>query len=143
MNEFWKTLLIALIPAVVTAIISLLSSYLIGKRNLTAEIEKLEKEHKNELAKLMKQHEIDIDSLNKAHSNEVEILKLKHQQELELKQKDLENAIARQEKEAEVSAMKDFMGGLIGGITSTALNSPEVKSQMSDAISKVFKKGGK
>ena len=132
MNEFWKTLLIALIPAVVTAIISLLSSYLIGKRNLTAEIEKLEKEHKN-----------DIDSLNKAHSNEVEILKLKHQQELELKQKDLENAIARQEKEAEVSAMKDFVGGLIGGITSTALNSPEVKSQMSDAISKVFKKGGK
>ena len=53
MNEFTKTILIALIPSAVTAILSFFSSYFLAKRKCYEEFKKITEEHKNELEKLI------------------------------------------------------------------------------------------
>ncbi len=55
--EFWQTLLIALIPSVITAIISFITSSLLAKRNLKIELTKMKEQHNFELEKMKAEFE--------------------------------------------------------------------------------------
>lgn len=136
MNEFTKTILIALIPSAVTAILSFFSSYFLAKRKCYEEFKKITEEHKNELEKLMKQHAIDIDSLNQKHANEMEIQKLKHSHDLEIKEKEYEMSMKQKEKEVETQTMYGVLGTAIGDL----MNSPAVKQELHKQLKDAFNK---
>ena len=70
--EFIKTLLIACIPAISTAVITGFVTYFVARKNATAQINVVKEQNKHDLEKLMKQHEIDIENLKEAHRLEME-----------------------------------------------------------------------
>ena len=59
-------------------------------------------------------------------------------------QKEYELKLKQQESEAEntvkFGAMKDLFGGIMGGMVSSAMNSQEVQTKITDAINDAFKK---
>ena len=143
MSEFWQTLLIACIPSLLTGIITFLVAY----KNASSQIKIVKEQNKHDIEKLMEQHKVDIEALKEQHKMEIETIELKHAHELELKQKDFENELVKQEQSAEntakYGAMKDIMGGLVGGIVSTTMNAPEVKGEFTKAITDALKNRGK
>ncbi len=140
MDEFVKTLLIACIPALITGIIS----YLVAHRNSSAQIKVVKEQNKHDLERLMEQHKIDIEALKEKYRLEAEEKEKDQTRKLELMQKEYEYKLKQQEKEAEnnakFGAIKDVFGGLVGGMISSAMNTPELQKQMSDSFSEAFKK---
>ena len=138
MGEFFKTLAIAAIPAIITGVLS----FLIAHRNAESQIKIVKENNRHEIDRLMEQHKIDIESLKEKYRLEAEEKEKEHNRELELMQKEYEYKLAQQENEVknDVAAglMKDAFGGLLGGMFSSAFNSPEIKKQMTDSLSKAF-----
>lgn len=139
MNEFLQTLLIACIPAVVTGIVT----YLVAHKNASSQVKIIQEQNKHDIKKLMEQHKIDIASLKEKYRLETEEKDREHTRKLELMQTEYELKLKQQESEAEntakYGAMKDLFGGLMGGMVSSAINTPEVQQQMSKAFTDVFK----
>lgn len=140
MIEFIKTLLIACIPSVVAGI----GTYLVARKNASSQIKIVKEQNKHDLEKLMEQHKVDIDSLKEKYRLESEEKDRDHTRKLELMQKEYELKLKQQESEAEntakYGAIKDVFGGLMGGVVSSAMNSPEVQKQMTEAFADAFKK---
>lgn len=140
MDEFLQTLLISCIPAVVTGIVT----YLVAYKNAAAQIKIVKEQNKHDLNKLMEQHKVDIDSLKEKYRLETQEKDREHTRKLELMQKEFELKLRQQENEAEntvkYGALKDVIGGLMGGMVSSAMNSPEVQKQMSEVFADAFKK---
>ena len=134
MVEFIKTLLIACIPSVIAGV----GTYLVARKNASSQIKIVKEQNKHDLDKLMEQHKVDIDRL------ESEVKDKEHARKLEIMEKEYEYKLRQQESEAENSAkygaMKDVFGGLIGGMFTSAMNTPEVRKQMSDSFAEEFKK---
>ena len=137
--EFIKTLLISCIPAIITGIVT----YLVAHKNATAQIKVIKEQNNHDLEKLMEQHRIDIDSLKEKYRLEAEEKDREHIRKLELMQKEYELKLKQQESEAEntakYGAVKDIFSGLMGGMVSSAINTPEVQQQMSKVFTDAFK----
>lgn len=142
MSEFIQTLLISCIPSIITGLVT----YLVAHKNASDQIKVVKEQNKHDLEKLMKQHKVDVDSLKEKYRLEAEEKDREHTRKLEIMEKEYEYKLKQQESEAEnaakYGAMKDVFGGLVGGMFTSALNTPEVQKQMTDAITDAFKKKG-
>lgn len=143
MIEFIKTLLIACIPSVIAGV----GTYLVAKKNASSQIKIVKEQNEHDIKKLMEQHKIDIDSLIEKYRLEAEEKEREHVHKLELMQKEYDLKLKQQEREAEntakYGAVKDIFSGLMGGMVSSAINTPEVQQQLSKAFTDAFKtKGG-
>ena len=97
MDDFLKTLLIAIIPAVLTSIIT----YLTATKKTKSSMNELKESNKHEINRLMEQHKLDIESIEKKHMLELESKNREHEHRLELMQKEHENELVRNEKFSE------------------------------------------
>ena len=139
MVDFFKTLAIATIPAIITGVLS----FLVAHRNAISQIKIVKENNKHEIDRLMEQHKIDIDSLKEKYRLEAEEKEREHNRKLEIMQKEYEYKLGQQENEVQneltAGLMKDAFGGLMGGMFASALNNSEVQKQMTDSITKAFK----
>ena len=135
MDEFWKTLLIACIPSLLTGLIT----YFVAHKNASAQIKVVKEQNKHDLDKLMEQHKIDIENLKEAHKLEMESKEQDHKNRLELQQKEFENGLLKQQKEGEnamaAEALKGVFG-MFGSALNTARDTPEGKQLINDSIKK-------
>ena len=135
MDEFWKTLLIACIPSLLTGLIT----YFVAHKNASAQIKVVKEQNKHDLDKLMEQHKIDIENLKEAHKLEMESKEQDHKNRLELQQKEFENGLLKQQKEEEnamaAEALKGVFG-MFGSALNTAMDTPEGKQLINDSIKK-------
>ena len=140
MNDFVQTLLIACIPAVITGIVT----YFVSHKNASSQVKIVKEQNKHDLEKLMEQHKVDIDSLKEKYRLEAEEKDRDHTRKLELMQKEYELKLKQQESEAEntakYGAIKEVLGGLMNGMVSSAMNSPEMQKKISDTFADAFKK---
>lgn len=120
-SSLWIQLLIGIVPAIVSGIIS----FFISMKQFKNEIKKVETNNKHEIDKLMKQHEIDINSL-----------KEKHKMDLELNEQD----IMKKEKELSDSAMYSMMDGATKDLFSGIFNSKEFQEEISKKMKESFNK---
>ena len=135
MDEFWKTLLIACIPSLLTGLVT----YFVAHKNASAQIKVVKEQNKHDLDKLMEQHKIDIENLKEAHKLEMESKEQDHKNRLELQQKEFENGLLKQQKEGEnamaAEALKGVFG-MFGSARNTAMDTPEGKQLINDSIKK-------
>lgn len=140
MVEFFKTLAIATIPAIITGVLS----FLVAHRNAISQIKIVKENNKHEIDRLMEQHKIDIDSLKEKYRLEAEEKEREHNRKLEVMQKEYEYKLGQQESEVQneltAGVMKEAFSGLVGGMFASALNNSEVQKQMTDSITNAFKK---
>lgn len=124
--NLWTQLLIAIVPALITGV----GSLIIAIKKCKNEINTLETNNKHEIEKLMKQHKIDIEALNeKEHQLKIEEIKVQNEQE-----------ILKREKELSNSAMYSMMGDATKDLFAGIFNSPEFKEEMSKKIKEGFNK---
>ena len=109
MSEFIKTLLIGVIPAVITS----LGAYLIAVKNFKSSLKTVQVNNKHDLDKLMEQHKLDIDGLKEKHKLEIESKEKDHVHKLEIMQKEHENELIKNSKSSENGVMFGALGGLI------------------------------
>lgn len=132
--ETIKTLLIACVPAIISALVS----FFLAKSQAKQEINRLQIANKHDIEKLMEQHRVDIDSIREGHRLEMESKEKDHQYKLELIQKEHENELIRKEHEIENSAKFNAAGsimtGLFNNVFGGALNSPELQSEITKRI---------
>ena len=101
------------VVSIVCALIAMLSSIMISRKQIKGEIEKL-----------IKQHELDLETEREKHKNELEKSELEHRHQLELIQKETENRMGE---------------GVVNTFISEVIKTPEIRSQ----ISKGFMQSGK
>lgn len=77
--NLWTQLLIAIVPALITGV----GSLIIAIKKCKNEINTLETNNKHEIEKLMKQHKIDIEALNEKHRLDIETKEKEHQLKIE------------------------------------------------------------
>ena len=132
--ETINTLLIACIPAIISAIVS----FVLAKNQAKSEIERLQLANKHDLEKLMEQHKVDIDAIQEKHRLEMDTKEKEHQYKLELIQKEHENEIIRKEQELENTAKYNTAGniatGLFNSVFGGVLNSPEVQGEITKRV---------
>ena len=78
--NLWTQLLIAIVPALITGV----GSLIIAIKKCKNEINTLETNNKHEIEKLMKQHKIDIEALNEKHRLDIETKEKEHQLKIEV-----------------------------------------------------------
>ena len=104
MQEIINTLLVSCIPAVITGVVT----YLTTSRKAKTQISSLQESNKHEIEKLMKQHEVDIESLKEKHQLEIEKSEQEHRHKIEIME--IEH---RKEKEQSNAAMYSVMADVI------------------------------
>lgn len=130
--NLWTQLLIAIIPAIITG----LGSLIISLKTCKNEIKTLETNNKHEIEKLMKQHEIDIENLKEKHKLESQAKEQEHNLKIKEMKTECENEILKKEKELENQAKYGAMGDIFKGMFS----SPELKKQLDKKIKEEFNK---
>ena len=96
---WWQSLLIALVPALITAMASGIFSYFLAIRKSLNEIKQLAEKHKQEMEILREQHRLEIE-------------KLQFQQEHEEKMKEQDSSVKFGE-----SIISSIMSGIMGSDT--------------------------
>lgn len=134
--NLWTQLLIAIIPALITGV----GSLIIAIKRCKSEISTLETSNKHEIEKLMKQHEIDIESLKEKHKLDMESKEKEHQLKIEEIKVQNEQEILKSEKELSNSAMYSMMGDATKDLFTGIFNSPEFKEEMNKKIKEGFNK---
>jgi len=129
MENFWQTFLIAIIPAVITGLVS----YIVSKNNTKTQIKLLEESNQHEIEKLMQQNKIDIEQIKETHKLEMEAKEQEHKNKLELQKNEFENLLLKTQKEGENVAMVEGIRGIFG-MVGNALNTPEGQKMISDSI---------
>ena len=109
MKDFIDTLLIAIIPALITAV----GAYFVAVKNFKASIKTIEENNQHEINRLMEQHKLDINSLKEKHKLEMESKEKDHAFKLEIMQKEHENELIKNSKSSENGVMFGALGGLI------------------------------
>lgn len=107
MNDFLRTLLIAVIPAIITS----LGAYFIAAKNFRTSIETLEETNRHDIDRLMEQHKLDIDALKEKHRMDLESKEKGHTYKLEIMQKEHENELIKNSKSNENQVMFGALGG--------------------------------
>lgn len=134
--NLWTQLLIAIIPALITGV----GSLIIAIKKCKSEISTLETNNKHEIEKLMKQHEIDIESLKEKHKLDMESKEKEHQLKIEEIKIQNEQEILKKEKELSNSAMYSMMEAATKDLFTGIFNSPEFKDEMNKKIKEGFNK---
>lgn len=129
MNEFIQTLLIAIIPAGVTGIIS----YFASRNTSLTQIKAITEQNKGDIEKLVEQHKVDIEALKEKHKLELEVKEKEHQHQMEIIKLQHENDLKKDEENAKNQMTASIMEGMFNGLFSS--DSP-VSKELSDAISK-------
>ena len=135
-TNLWTQLLIAIIPALITGI----GSLIIAIKKCKNEINTLETNNKHEIEKLMKQHEIDIEALKEKHKLDMESKEKEHQLKIEEIKVENEQEILKSEKELSNSAIYSMMGDATKDLFSGIFNSAEFKEEMNKKIKEGFNK---
>lgn len=136
MNEFMQTLLIAVIPACFTGLIS----YLAARNNSKTQIKAISEQNKADIEKLIEQHKIDIDALKEKHRMELEIIEKEHLHQIEIIKLQHENDIKKNGETFKNQLASNIMSGLFSGIFSS--NSP-ITEELNNVISKELMNIGK
>ena len=134
--NLWTQLLIAIVPALITGV----GSLIIAIKKCKNEINTLETNNKHEIEKLMKKHKIDIEALNEKHRLDIETKEKEHQLKIEEIKVQNEQEILKREKELSNSAMYSMMGDATKDLFAGIFNSPEFKEEMSKKIKEGFNK---
>ena len=125
--NLWTQLLIAIVPALITGV----GSLIIAIKKCKNEINTLETNNK---------HEIDIEALNEKHRLDIETKEKEHQLKIEEIKVQNEQEILKREKELSNSAMYSMMGDATKDLFAGIFNSPEFKEEMSKKIKEGFNK---
>lgn len=136
MNEFTQTLLIAVIPAVITGIISFLASRNTSKTQIKAIIE----QNKADIEKLVEQHKVDIEALKEKHKMELELKEKDHSNQLEIIRLQHENDLKKDEENAKNQMAANAIGGIFGSIFSS--DSPfteQINKTISESLNTIEK----
>lgn len=134
--NLWIQLFIAIIPALITGV----GSLIIALKKCKNEINTLETSNKHEIEKLMKQHEIDIDALKEKHKLDMESKEKEHKLKIEEIKVQNEQEILKREKELSNSAMYSIMGDTTKDLFTGIFNSSEFKEEMNKKIKEGFNK---
>lgn len=110
MREFFETLAISCVPAIITGVIT----YLTSSHKAKTEITSLKESNKHEIEKLMKQHEVDLDALQEQHKLEAEKSEQEHKHKIEIMELEHKNQIESKEKEQSDAAMLGFITNIMG-----------------------------
>ena len=141
--NLWTQLLIAIVPALITGV----GSLIIALKKCKNEINTLETNNKHEIEKLMKQHEIDIEALKEKHKLDMETKEKEHKLKIEEIKVQNEQEILKRKKELSNSAMYSMMGDATKDLFTGIFNSPEFKEEMSKKskrnLIKIIHLGGK
>lgn len=127
MQEFFQTLLIACIPAVISGMATIAVS--------CSQYKSLKVQNKHDIERLIKQHEVDIDNLKEKHLLEMETKDKEHRHQLEFQQKEFENKMLLLQKEIDNAQTIEGLKGVFGMLNST-LQSPEGQKLLSESIRK-------
>ncbi len=130
MNEFWQTFLIAIIPSVITALLSFFASW---KRSNT-QIKTIKEQNKADIEKLIQQNKVDIESLKEKHLLEMELKDKEHDHKIELIKLQHENEMKKDEESMKNQFAANAVGSLFGAIFSQ-------ESPVSETINEAIKKG--
>lgn len=128
MNNILQTILVTLLPAVTTGLVT----YLVSSKTLKSEMEKIHSEHEHDLKKLVAQHSVDIESIKEAHKLEMEKLERMHEQELDTIKIQHQQAMEIKEKESTYQAASSVLNMFLP----TILDMPAVKEQLSKQLNK-------
>ena len=109
---FLETLMIAVIPALLSSIVT----FLIASKNIKSSIKTVEENNKHEIEKLGEQHKLDLESIAQKHTLEMESMEKDHNNKLEILQKEFENELVKNSKTKEEGVMYDVMGDLFKDI---------------------------
>ena len=134
--NLWIQLFIAIIPALITGV----GSLIIALKKCKNEINTLETSNKHEIEKLMKQHEIDIDALKEKHKLDMESKEKEHKLKIEEIKVQNEQEILKREKELSNSAMYSIMGDTTKDLFTGIFNFSEFKEEMNKKIKEGFNK---
>ena len=134
--NLWIQLLIAIIPASITGIVS----YLVATKKCKNEIETLRTSNKHEIEKLMKRHEIDIESIKEKHKLDIETKEKEHQLRIEEIKVKNEQEMLKKEKELSNSVAYSMMGDATKELFSGLFNSPEIKEELNKKLKESLKK---
>lgn len=134
--NLWTQLFIAIIPALITGV----GSLIIALKKCKNEINTLETSNKHEIEKLMKQHEIDIDALKEKYKLDMESKEKEHKLKIEEIKVQNEQEILKREKELSNSAMYSIMGDTTKDLFTGIFNSSEFKEEMNKKIKEEFNK---
>lgn len=132
MNDFIQTLLIAVVPACVTGLIS----YFASRNNAKIQIKAITEQNKADIEKLVEQHKIDIEALKEKHKLELEVKEKEHQNQMEIIRLQHENDLKKDEENAKYQLAANMMGGLFNGLFSS--DSP-VSKELCNVVSKAMK----
>lgn len=109
MNEIIITLLVSSIPAIITGIIT----YLTTNKKAKTQIASLVESNKHDLEKLMKQHEIDIEALKEKYQLEADKSEQEHRHKMQIMELEHKNALESNKKELSNAAMFGVMADVI------------------------------
>ena len=129
---FWETLCIALIPAAISAFVSIWTAH----KSLKTGIHQLQVSNQHDIDRLMEQHKVDIESIREQHRLDMEAKDKDHSHQLEVMQRQHENELHQKEQETLNGLMSNALGGVITG----ALNSPSVRREIDSQVIKAIKK---
>lgn len=124
--ELWTQLGVAIIPSVLSGLLS----FFVSSKSFKNEINKLKESNKHEIEKLMKQHQIDIESLKEKHKLEIESKEKEHDLKIEEMKVKNEQEMLMKEKELSNSILYPIIGKFAEGVVQDAISSPEVKSEL-------------
>lgn len=135
MDELWQTLLIALIPSLLTAIISSIASYCLSIRNMKSQLQVLSEQNKHEIDRLVKQHVIDLDNLKAKHKLEMESKDRDHKYALEIQQKNHESELLKLKQEGANNVTAELFKGVLG-MAGTVISTPEGQKMLKENLDK-------
>lgn len=131
MDEFTQTLLIAVIPACITGVIS----YFASRNTSKTQVKTIIEQNKADIQKLIEQHKVDIDALKEKHKLDIELKEKEHLNQLEIIKLQHDNDLKKEEESAKYQMAANAIGGMFGSIFSS--DSP-FNEQIKNAIDKSF-----
>ena len=129
MNEFWQTFLIAIIPSIITALLSYLASW----KTSNTQIKAIKEQNNADIEKLVQQNKVDIESLKEKHLLEMELKDKEYEHQVELIKLQHDNEMKKDEENIKNQFAANAVGSLFGAIFSK--ESP-VSGQINEAIKK-------
>ena len=130
--NLWTQLLIAIVPALITGV----GSLIIAIKKCKNEINTLETNNKHEIEKLMKQHKIDIEAMKEKHKLELELKEVEQKYKLEILKLENENEIKRTTEIANNESINTATSQIFESI----FNKASVQEQLDKAIKESFNK---
>lgn len=137
MNEFWQTLLIAVIPSVITALISFFAALKSSntqiraiKEQNKADIEMLISKNRADLEALKEKHHLDIEMKEKEYIHQIEMMKIQYENELKKDENTMKNQVA-------INALGSLMSSMLSKESPIAEKLNEVVGKsLEDALRK-------